>query len=181
MQGFDQPWWIGGGWAIDLHMGRTSRNHSDLDVCVLLRDSRRLFEAFADWDLGLVVGPEQLEPWQGEPLPESVFCVWGRRTQAAPWSLEFLFERTDGERWVYRRDRRVTQDIDHLGRRTRDEIPFLAPEVVLLYKARHLQPRDLADFEAVQSALTSDSKVWLREALELAHPGHPWIGRLATA
>ncbi len=29
------PWWIAGGWAIDLHLGRRSRAHADVDVLVL--------------------------------------------------------------------------------------------------------------------------------------------------
>jgi Aminoglycoside-2''-adenylyltransferase len=32
------PWWIAGGWAIDLFLGRQTREHEDLDVLILRRD-----------------------------------------------------------------------------------------------------------------------------------------------
>ena len=30
LTGFDRPWWIAGGWAIDLHLGQQTRAH-DVD------------------------------------------------------------------------------------------------------------------------------------------------------
>jgi len=32
------PWWVAGGWAIDLFLNRSTRQHHDLDVGVLRRD-----------------------------------------------------------------------------------------------------------------------------------------------
>ena len=28
------PWWIAGGWAIDLYLGRQTRPHEDIDVLI---------------------------------------------------------------------------------------------------------------------------------------------------
>ena len=39
LSGLTVPWWIAGGWAIDLHLGRQTREHGDTDV-VILRDDQ---------------------------------------------------------------------------------------------------------------------------------------------
>jgi hypothetical protein len=31
-EGMPVPWWIAGGWALDLFVGRTTRAHEDMDV-----------------------------------------------------------------------------------------------------------------------------------------------------
>ena len=36
------PWWIAGGWAIDVYLGRQTREHADIDVSVLRADHRKL-------------------------------------------------------------------------------------------------------------------------------------------
>ena len=38
MAGFPGPWWLGGGWAIDIWAGAPSREHEDIEICVLRRD-----------------------------------------------------------------------------------------------------------------------------------------------
>lgn len=34
------PWWIAGGWAIDLYIGTQTREHDDIDVQILRRDQQ---------------------------------------------------------------------------------------------------------------------------------------------
>jgi hypothetical protein len=58
-------------------------------------------------------------------------------------------------------------------------VPIVAPEVQLLYKARHAQKKDEHDFELVVPHLRGAPRAWLRAALELVHPGHRWIQALA--
>jgi len=36
------PYWIAGGWAVDLAVGRVTRDHADVDVMLLERDKRAL-------------------------------------------------------------------------------------------------------------------------------------------
>jgi Aminoglycoside-2''-adenylyltransferase len=38
LRGMDARWWIAGGWALDLHLGRQTRPHHDIDVLVLRED-----------------------------------------------------------------------------------------------------------------------------------------------
>jgi hypothetical protein len=54
----------------------------------------------------------------------------------------------------------------------------LAPQIVLLFKARHHRPKDLADFTGVPPRLNPARRAWLAAALARVHPGHPWISEL---
>jgi hypothetical protein len=49
---------------------------------------------------------------------------------------------------------------------------------VLLFKATRPTPKDEQDFETVLPELPASERRWLIAALDVAHPGHPWRGRL---
>lgn len=54
MSGLQVPWWIAGGWAIDLFLGRQTRAHGDTDV--LIRRDDQLRSPEASHHLGSVQG-----------------------------------------------------------------------------------------------------------------------------
>ncbi len=85
---------------------------------------------------------------------------------------------TDNGNWVYRRDPSVTRKLKSLGNTNSDGIPYVAPEILLLFKAKHLRSKDEIDFEQVIEQLDPSAKQWLKDALVTAHPGHRWIDRL---
>ena len=58
---YSKPWWIAGGWALDLHTG-DARAHQDVDIAVLRRDQHELHRYLSGWSLSKMVGGEQL-PW----------------------------------------------------------------------------------------------------------------------
>ena len=39
MDGFPAPWFVSGGWAIDLFLGRVTRDHSDIEIGIYRRAS----------------------------------------------------------------------------------------------------------------------------------------------
>jgi hypothetical protein len=80
-------------------------------------------------------------------------------------------------RWTYKRDARISLPADEILW-TREGIPYLRPEVQLLHKAPGLRPKDQADFEACLPLLEPAPRAWLRSALGIAHPGHPWLAHL---
>jgi hypothetical protein len=49
---------------------------------------------------------------------------------------------------------------------------------VLLFKARHLRPKDEDDFARAAPLLTTPQRAWLTGALRRVHPGHPWLAML---
>jgi hypothetical protein len=63
----------------------------------------------------------------------------------------------------------------NIGGQTNDDVPFLAPEIVLLYKAKQRRPHDELELAAALPTLSDRQRTWLRGAIEEVHPGHPWL------
>jgi hypothetical protein len=175
---FPRPWFISGGWAIDLFLNRVTRDHEDIDVAIFRRDQRDLRTYLADWTLEKVA-ERRREPWrQGEWLNLPVHEIHARRAGETPGEIEFLLNEAADDHWVFRRDTRVQRPISRATMRTASGIPFLAPVIVLLYKAKDPTAKDEADFERVRPHLGFTRRLWLRGALETSYPGHPWLARL---
>lgn len=34
------PWWVAGGWAVDLYLGKVTRAHKDLDMGICVKGAR---------------------------------------------------------------------------------------------------------------------------------------------
>ena len=68
-------------------------------------------------------------------------------------------------------------------RRTAAGLPYLAPELALLFKSKNTgnrpRPEDQADFERACPLLDPEQRAWLRWALAAVDPGHVWIDALA--
>ncbi len=180
LSGFDRPWWIAGGWAIDAHVGHQTREHGDIDVLVLREDQLALQGRLGGWDLQAADPPGALRPWRpGEVLPEAVHDIWCRRTPTSPWCLQIMVDDAENGLWRYRRDARIRRPVVALdGPASGDGQRVLAPEVQLLHKSRNPRPKDEADLLAVRPSLSPTRKRWLKEALSLVAPGHPWLGCL---
>lgn len=173
----DASWWVTGGWALDLFLGR-ERVHSDLDVAVLRREQDAVRSHLAAWDLH-IAHDGTLTPWPpGERLPFDRSTVWARPARYLPWQLEVFFETAEGEEWLYARDEQVRLPLLALGMETVDGVPYVRPEVVLLYRAPTAGPADDSDLREVAARLSVVGRGWLRDALSTAYPGHRWISEL---
>jgi hypothetical protein len=81
---------------------------------------------------------------------------------------------------VFRRDPSITRPLAEAIDRSRDGIPYLAPELVLLFKAKHSErARDRFDLERALPRLDRQQRRWLSAALERAHPGYEWTALVA--
>jgi len=178
MRGFDRPWFVAGGWALDLFLGAVSRDHADLEIALFREDQRALRRHLARWEFEKVEGgrcvPWSVDEWLMPPVHE----VHGSAGTGSSGELEFLFNEREGDQWVYRRNAAVRCPANEIGLRSNGGVPFLRPEIVLLYKAKVPRPVDEQDFDAVSRGLEATSRAWLRAALELCHPGHPWLNGL---
>ncbi len=180
MADFNRRWFVAGGWAIDTILGRTTRDHEDVDIAVFRRDQQALRSYLSSWDWQKVVphtDHSAPETWiEGEQLELPTHEL---RATKAGYELEFLLNEADGDRWVYRRDPRISLPIDRLYFTVGvSNAPVLAPEVVLFYKAKNPRDRDEKDFAAVLPALDDEQRRWLRTAIGICHPRHDWLGRL---
>jgi Aminoglycoside-2''-adenylyltransferase len=179
LSGFGNPWWICGGWALDLFEGQETRRHDDIDVAVLRRDQRALHSHFDGWDLRYATPEHTLEPWDGRWLDLPIHGVWARRSAdpVSPWTCEFLLNEAQDDEWVFRRNDAVRRGLDRISSST-DGIPYLCPEIVLLYKAAERSPKNEADFALARPRLSDAAASWLASALETCHPQHPWLSHL---
>jgi hypothetical protein len=178
LAGVSAPWWIAGGWAIDSFLGRTSRPHADLDVGLLRRDFVAVRAALTDWEIyeakdgTLALVARDVAPRAG------VSSLWCRRAGSSRWMLEIMLDDSAGDCWIYRREPRVFRPIAEIVLRGGDGIPYLAPELQLLYKARGTRPKDEADFANALPLLDDRARAWLKGALLRTQPSHAWLRRL---
>lgn len=173
------PWWIAGGWGIDLWLGEQTREHVDLDVAVLRRDQHVFRETLSDWDLHVATAPGVLSPWIDPIVPEPLHAIWCRPTPESEWAFELLLNDAQDDAWLFRRDHDVRLPLAALGGRTPEHIPYLSPEVILLYKAKNLRDHDQQDFRVAHPKLDRAARSWLRSSIERVHPGHEWLADLA--
>lgn len=182
--GYPGRWWIAGGHAIEAFTG-VSRPHGDLDPSIprhelpLLRrhlvGKRDLWAA--NQERFTVLLPDDIDGTDEDQLDPDCENVWVRRSGADPWEFDIILMAVDGDRWVFKRDSRISlpyADITWV----KDGIRYLRPEIQLLHKARGLRDKDQADFDAAWPLLDASAARWLRDAVALAHPDHPWLAQM---
>jgi hypothetical protein len=132
------PWWIAGGWALDLFLGVQTRKHEDIDVQVLRRDQQEVRTLFRVWDVqeahpGALSAAWPFREWKaGSLLSPNVHDVWCRPSKTDPWALQLMIVDTTDDQWFFRRDARIRRPLATMGHRTYEGIPYLAPEIQLL-------------------------------------------------
>lgn len=176
------PWWICGGHAIDLFLGRATRPHGDIDIGILRGDQPALFARLPAYEIHLAQSGRlrELSPAErrsGTMGPDH-HGLWCRPRGREAFSFEVLLNDGDRDEWVYRRSPALRRPLAEVVAHTPDGTPYLAPEIQLLFKAKEPRAKDAADFAAAAPALDAPRRTWLREALARCHPDHPWIAAL---
>ncbi|MDD2890599.1 MAG: hypothetical protein PHE49_08190, partial [bacterium] len=55
MSDFKKPWYIAGGWAIDLHICHKTREHNDIEIVIFRKDQVELRKHLKSWKFEKVV------------------------------------------------------------------------------------------------------------------------------
>lgn len=84
--------------------------------------------------------------------------------------LEVLLNEAEDKDWQFRRDLRISLPHHAVWSYSKAGIPYLNPEIVLLYKAKNTREKDHQDFITVKEHLDNKKKQWLKSALELHVP-----------
>lgn len=176
----DFPWWLAGGHAIELAVGRAFREHDDLDVQILRRDSAAARRLLSAWDCALVDASGAARSWSAdEAVPPDVHEVWCREAKTAPWCFSLMIDEADGDTWYSRRDATVRRPISELTVQQSGMPPCLAPDVQLYYKAKEVRPKDDLDLNMALPILTPRQRAWLAESVYRSYGAdHPWLARL---
>jgi hypothetical protein len=195
MADYPVPWWVGGGWAIDAWLGEASREHEDVEVCVLREDQGRLHAHLAEhggsWRFltpvderwaELPVGDRWLDPprfmLRVQATPETRPNVAG-----LPPAFEFLVNDVDGGEWLFPLDRAIRVPLERVAVASALGLPVVAPEILLLLKAWNrrrasVPNKDEHDFQRARPRMTPEQRGWLRKHLERLRPDDPWIPQL---
>jgi hypothetical protein len=180
LKGARFPWYVAGGWALDLFLGGVNRVHHDVDMVVPRSAQRELRKYLLERGWKLVAPYEKrLEPW-----PPHMWLELPRHQVHAYREdefLDFLLTEMDGV-WKYRREPSVIRSLEKVGMKSESGTPYLAPELALLFKSKNTsnqeRPKDEMDFERVLPHLDAERRAWLRWALIGTSPDHPWIRQL---
>jgi hypothetical protein len=89
--------------------------------------------------------------------------------------LEVLLNETKDNDWKFRRDLRIPYPLNSIWSYSDTGIPYLNPEIVLLYKVKKPREKDHQDFMTIKDYLGNEKKQWLRYAIELHEPEHKWL------
>lgn len=171
-------WWVAGGWALDLYLGRQSRPHKDLDIGIQRRDAGVLIAALNEWEFFEAKDGQLYGPITDKPRAD-INSLWGRPAGADRWVLELMLDESAGDDWVFRRNHTIRRPFWLAIRAGPDGLPYIAPEIQLLYKANRRRSEDEADFELVRPYLTEEAADWLRSALTALDLNHSWLVALS--
>lgn len=174
----DPSWYVVGGWALDLWHGHQTRKHEDLEFAVLpdqvghCRGLLSDLEFFAARDGTLTHHPAKTV------LATDLWQLWGADMTAGFWRVDMMIERGTRDFWVYKREPSIRVPRTSAIRRTSAGIAYLAPALVLLFKAKHRREKDDLDFRTTLPSLEAGERAELLGWLEAMHPGHEWIASL---
>ena len=195
------PWAICGGFALDLFLGKEIRPHSDIDICVFEPDRRKILQYMLQnkWNVYEFRGQGKLRPLdvytesdpgrnlmclrgdcelvkfypcEEEPLLYHQFFHTGIKTFNY---LEFLFNTTSDDYLVVNNKAGIKRELSK-AILYRDEIPYLAPEIALLYKSSRPGNEEYQyDFEQTFPQMNDEQKSWFVQNLDVLYPnGHKW-------
>lgn len=164
-------WWLSGGYALEAHFGDSWRTHGDIDIGIIRVDAPKLVELLPGWDIH-VAAAGVLSAWRGGPLDaaRSENNLWCRRSPESPWELDVTVGGGDEANWIYRRDQTIRRPWSDAVLTTSSGIPYLAPEIQLLFKSKDHRPKDDLDAATVIPQLEVPRRVWLFGHLPTDHP-----------
>ncbi|MBQ9121279.1 MAG: hypothetical protein IJY12_02820 [Clostridia bacterium] len=194
-------WAICGGYALDLFLDRDLRVHSDIDICVFENDRDTIFQYMMQnaWRVYEFRGQGKLRPLDAASSSEvgrNLMCINGdcELVKFYPCEdeellyheffhtginkfnyMELLFNTINDNNFVFDETLKIERDMSK-AILFNDGIPYLAPEIVLLFKSRLSDKADYHyDFEQTYLHMNDEQKTWFSKNLDKLYPsGHIW-------
>lgn len=106
-------WAVAGGWAIDLFLGKQTRNHEDIDIIVKREDQFEVQRALKDWELWVADPPGTLRPWRkSEFIGKGLQDIWCRRSRNDPWQIQVMLYDVENGDWIFKRDKSIRRPLN---------------------------------------------------------------------
>ena len=198
-----------GGLAIDLFLGYESRMHGDIDICAFWEDRDRIIQfmqsqKFIVYEMLGGGRAHQISDVSDQfQVKRNIFCfkegcplvkTYPRDENGCCFIeffhigqteldfIEFLFNEKTEDQFIYARCREITRDLKRAILFSA-EVPYLAPELCLLYKSTDTERDGYGqDFELACSAMDDEQRKWLSGALLRVYPeGHKWLAKTAES
>jgi len=194
-------WAVCGGFAIDLFLGKETRAHGDIDICVFEKDRENILKHMlkSNWQVYEFRGNGKVRSLNAALSSEpgrNLMCTSGAcelvkfypcEEEQLLWYeffhtglkqldyVEFLFNTSMEDAFNFDKSKGIKRELSkailyHEG------IPYLAPEIVLLYKASNADNAEYQyDFEQAYLHMNEEQKSWFLQGLDTLYPaGHKW-------
>jgi len=173
LHNFPAPYWIAGGWAVDLFLGHQTRPHRDIEIAMDRKDQQALRNLKGITHIEYVQNGIK-EIWAGGFLNLPVHELHCYLNTGK--TVEVLLNEFDAVHWFYRRNRAIKRGREVFPSTPGGAMPI---EIVLLYKSGDMREVDQQDFNAAHLLLTPDQKDWLYNAISIQDMSHSWLRRMA--
>jgi hypothetical protein len=163
MAPYTGTWALCGGWAVDMWLGRVTREHGDIDFAVFRHEQGLFFEQLADWRL---VAHETDEAdhnvlWDGHDLAFPSHLHADR--QIEPVRELVVNERGEGS-WILCAAPLVALPLARFAIPGPFRLPVVAPEAALYYKMlADRRPQDDLDITNLMPLLDEEQRSWLTQ------------------
>jgi aminoglycoside-2''-adenylyltransferase len=178
LHGLEVPWCVAAGWAIDLFLGRERREHDDIEIAAPAGAFPQIRLLLSDLDFYTAGDGEVAALTESPDRLAETHQTWGLDRPANQWRIDVFREPSVSGEWVCRRNADIRLSYDELIQQTAGGIPYLRPEVVLLFKAKWTRPKDEDDLRDTLPLLDASRRALLGEWIALVHPGHEWLARV---
>jgi hypothetical protein len=179
LAGIAAPWCVAAGWALDLFRGAQTREHGDIEIAIPAASFPEVRDRFPGYAFD-AVGSGRIWESAAPGVLAATHQTWLRDPATGNYLLDVFREPHDGQTWICRHDETIRLPYSEIIRHTPDGIPYLVPELVLLFKAKHARPKDQADFDGTIPRMTPAQRATLADLLARAHPAHRWLANLAS-
>lgn len=194
-------WAVCGGFALDLFLEKDIRAHSDIDICVFESDRENVLDYMLknNWLVYEFRGQGKVRPLNASLSSETgrnLMCTNGEcdivkfypcEDKGLLWYeffhtgikelnyLEFLFNTADEDYFVFDKNQGIKRELSKAVL-FNNGIPYLAPEIVLLYKSSRSENAEYHyDFEQTYPYMNDEQKMWFSKGLDALYPnGHIW-------
>jgi len=168
MNKYGYPWFIAGGWAIDLFLNRETREHEDIEIGIYRKNQMQLYRYFGKQKKYYIdntshIGKKERRVWNKEYLRLPIHEVY---VEYEGLEIEVLLNEKYEDNWIYRLNEKIKLNEEKAILYNEKEIPFLCPEIVLLHKSKHMRDKDIADISNASKKMDESQKKWLMDNIE---------------